>query len=259
LRTAYLFLNTFSLIGVIFLNALAGSGALSERNVGEVSRIYDTLFAPAGYAFSIWGLIYLMLIGFVGFQWYGFINKKYEDVISQTGIWFVISNIANASWLFLWVNEMIGLSVIVMMILLVSLIIITVKLRLEIWNAPFKIIAFVWWPFAIYLGWVIVASVANIAAFLVSLEWDGNPLSPKSWTIIMIIIATGVFTFLIFNRNLRESAAVGIWAFTAIVARQGYENLEITVTAILASVILLGIILYHAYQNRDTSPLKKLL
>lgn len=250
--------NTLTLGAVIVVNGLAGSGNLYGKSVGEISRTYDTLIAPAGYAFSIWGLIYIALAGFVAFQWFSLFKRTNLQAIDQTGIFFLISNLANLGWLFLWVNEHIGFSVIAMLALLLSLIALLYRLRLEMWDAPVRIILFVWWPIAIYLGWIIVAALANIAAFFVYLGWEGQPLSPQVWSIVLILVATGIYLLLIRARNLRESAVVGVWAFVAIAVKQGGENTGITIAAIGASLVLLAAISYHGYKNRTTSPFRKM-
>lgn len=248
-------LNTLSLLAVIIINAFAGAGEINEQGLGEVSRKYQTMITPAGYTFSIWSVIYLALIAHVVFQWYALLKHNFQEVIRQTGIYFIVANLANIAWIFLWVNELVGLSVLVMLVLLWSLIKLTIRLKLEIWDAPVRIIMFVWWPFAIYLGWIIVATVTNVAAFLVSLGWNGAPLSPEIWTIIMIFVATGIYAYLIFSRNLRESAVVGIWAFVGIANKEGDA---ISTAAYIACAILLLIILYKGYQNREYNPFLKL-
>ncbi len=257
-RVVLLILNTFTLILVILMNYLAGTGQINDQNVGEVSRQYETLIAPAGYAFSIWGLIYLLLISFVVFQWIVFFKRTNREIIDKTGIYFIVANLANTGWLYLWLNDHIGFSVLAMLVLLLSLIVLVFRLDLEIWDATVRIIFFVWWPVVIYFGWIIIATVTNIAAWLTALGWDGSPLSPQLWTITMILTATGIYSWLVFTRNLRESAAVGIWAFIAIAVKQGTDHTGITVTAIAASLILLAEIAYHGFKNRKTSPFKKL-
>jgi hypothetical protein len=257
-RITLVSLNTLILAGILWINALAGSGIIGGKTIGEISRQYDTLITPAGYAFSVWGLIYFLLTAFVVFQWIVLIKKEYGEIIDSTGMVFFISGLANIGWLFLWLNDLIGFSVLAMLVLLISLIILVFRLKLEIWDAPVRIIMFVWWPFVFYLGWIIIATVANIAAFLTSLSWDGSPLSPQLWTIILIIIATAIYSYLVFTRNLRESALVGVWAFVAVAARQGSTHSDITITAITASVVLLAEIMYHGYRNRKTSPFEKM-
>lgn len=257
-RLSLLVINTVTLVAVIIVNGLAGAGAIGDESVGDVSQKYGTLITPADYAFSIWGFIYLLLLAFVGFQWWCYFKKSNLDNIDHTGNYFFISNLANIGWLFLWLNDFIGLSVIVMFILLITLIILSIRLKLEVWDAPVRIIGFVWWPIAIYLGWIIVATVTNVATFLVSVGWEGFPLTPEMWTIILVLVAMGIYLFLTFARNLRESAMVGIWAFIAIAIKQWSLNTGIASTAILASAILLIATMYHGYKNRSTAPDKKI-
>jgi uncharacterized membrane protein YhaH (DUF805 family) len=107
------------------------------------------------------------------------------------------------------------------------------------------------------LGWIIVASVTNVAAFLVYLQWDGFQLSPEFWTIALLAVATTIYLLLIFKRNLRESATVGIWAFIAIVVKQWNDNQLIGIIAIVAAALLLIATMYHGYKNRSTSPDQK--
>jgi len=251
--------NTISLIFALVMNALAGSGVFNGKNVGDVSAQYDTLFAPAGYAFAIWGLIYLLIILFVGFQWFEWIKYNNDGNLIKTGFWFAVSNLANGFWILAWLSGFIGFSVILILILLFALIVLTIQLRLEIWDAPVRIIAFVWWPVCIYTGWIIVATVANISAFLVSINWNGSFLTADTWTIVMISIATLIYLLLIFLRNMREAAMVGVWALLAIAGRQWNEHQSIVAAAIVAAVILFIAVAVHGIKNRDTSPFLKIM
>ncbi len=252
-------LNTITLVAVLFINYLAASGAINNQTVGEISSRYETLFTPAGYAFSIWGIIYFGLILFTGFQWSALIRKNDLGIIDKTGFYFIVTNLANTGWLFLWLFEYPGLSVIAMIILFLTLIKIIKQFDMEIWDAPVRIIFFVWWPFAIYFGWIITALTANIAAYFTYIGWKGSPLNPEIWTIILIVLAAVIYIILIFKRNLRESAAVGVWALIAIAVKQGNEKMEITAAAILAAAVILVFILYHGFKNRETAPIKKLM
>lgn len=250
--------NTITLIFTLVLNALAGSGVLFGKSVADVSAKYDTLFAPAGYAFAIWSLIYLLLILFVGHQWFEWKKYNKDENLKKIGFWLAIGNLANGLWIVSWLNEFIGISIILMLILLSTLILLTVKLRLETWDAPLRIIAFVWWPVCIYIGWIIVATVANIAAFLVSINWNGGFLQADTWTIVMIAAATLIYLLLIYFRNMREAAMVGVWALIAISVRQWQNHQSIVVAAIVAAVILFIAVAVHGFKSRDTSLLLKM-
>ena len=253
-----LLFNTVSLAFALVMNGLAGSGVFNGKSVGDVSAQYDTLFAPAGYAFAIWGVIYLLLILFVGFQWFAWLKRKDDTELKQTGIWFGVSSLANGLWIVAWLNESLGISVLLIVILLCSLIVLTGRLRLEIWDAPLRIIAFVWWPIVIYMGWIVVATVANIAAFLVSINFDPGFISASTWTIVLIMAAVFIYFFLVLYRNMREAAVVGVWAFIAIAVRQWQVHEGIVIAAVAGAGILLAVICWHGFKNRKTSLFWKL-
>ncbi|MFW5774156.1 MAG: hypothetical protein ACOCWD_05680 [Tangfeifania sp.] len=257
-RISLLLVNTITLILALVMNSLQGSQFFNGTTVSEVSAKYETLFTPAGYAFAIWGIIYLMLIAFVAYQWFAWVKRKEDTELKQTGWWFALGNLANGFWIVAWLNEQLGLSVFLILILLFSLIMLTIRLRLETWDAPVRIIAFVWWPICIYVGWIIVATVANISVFLVSTGWQGGFMSPETWTMIMIVAATIIYLLLIKTRNMREAAVVGIWALVAIAAKQWQVNQGIVTTALAASAILFVAVLVHGFKNRKTSPFEKL-
>jgi len=227
--------------------------------MGEISDSITSLFTPAGYAFSIWGLIYLMLLGFVIYQSRSlFFKVRDDDFILKTGWWFVISCIANIAWVFLWLNLFIGLSLFAMFLLLFSLLKIVMNNRMELWDAPLSVIAFLWWPFVFYSGWVTVASIANVSAFLVTENWNGFGISETIWTVVMILIAGIINLIVTWTRNMREFALVGVWALTAIAVANWENNQTVAYTAIFVAAILFVSSASHGFKNRDTSPFNKL-
>ena len=247
-------LNTLSLGFTLFVNYWVNTSGNPGRSVGEISDAYPTLITPAGYAFAIWGIIYLLLISFVVFQWSG---KRPGDLISRVGPWFIVSNLANAAWIFAFLHEEFWLSVAFMFILLSSLLALVWRLQIAIWDGGLRIIFFVWWPIAIYLGWIVTASVVNVAATLVASGWDGLGLSESTWGILMIAVATAVYLLLTFKRNLRESAGVGCWALVAIIVARGDGAPMVTTTAWMAVGILALAIAVHGFRGRATSPFLK--
>lgn len=241
-----LILNTASLLFALVMNGLSNTGMFNGKTVGQVSNEFETLFAPAGYAFSIWGVIYILLIMFVGYQWYAWFKHKDGSVLKQAGFWFAVSNLANGAWIVAWLYIKIGISVILMLILLGSLVGLVINHRLKIGKAPKQIVVFVWWPISIYLGWIIVATVANIAAFLVSINWQESFTTEQTWTIAMILAAVLIYVLLIIFRNLREVALVGIWALLAIAVKHWGMQPAIVTTAIVSSIVLLIAIIFNA-------------
>lgn len=256
--TALVILNTVTLIIMLFANYAGSTGYFLATTVAEVSYKYDTLFAPAGYAFVIWGLIFLLSIAFVIYQWILLKNKDPNKYIQRTGLWFSIGNLTNAAWVYCWTSGMIGLSVILILLLLLSLVFLTISLRLELDDVPVRIIFFVWWPVTFYLGWIMVASIACIAAWLKSISWNGFALAGNTWTIILIIVSSILYLLLIRNRNMREAAIVGAWAFIAIAVKQWGINKDISIAAVIASTCLLLASIIHVYKNRKYNIISKL-
>jgi hypothetical protein len=251
--------NGVALVSTILINYLSNTGILNGKSIGDISNNIHSLFTPAGYAFSIWGFIYLLLLGFIIYQGRSLFNKNAEDgFVEKIGPWFIISCIANGGWVFLWLFGYTGISCIFIFLLLFSLLKIIMNNRMEIWDAPTKTILFLWWPFVFYAGWVTVASIANVSAFLVKINWDGFGISPEIWTITMIIIATIINLIVVYKRNLREFATVGIWALIAIATPNFESQKIIAYVAIFAATLLFVIIMIHGYQNRKTNPFMKM-
>lgn len=252
-----LLLNTLTLGATLFVNYYIGSGTHGGKTIGEVSSQYPTLITPAGYAFSIWGLIYIMLITFVGYQWYAYFNDRNEDSLNKSGIWFFLANIANGLWVIAWVNEALGGSVIIIFFLLFSLLQLVFRLRLETWDAPLRIITLVWWPICFYIGWIVVATFTNVAVYLKSQAILEGVWTPEAWAIVAILLAALVYIFLIYARNMREGALVGIWGLVAIAANQWGNNDSVVAAALIAAGILFIYTSYHGMKNKETSPFMK--
>lgn len=257
MKKAYAVLNFVTIIGVIIWNYFANTGAINGKTVGELSAEYENLFTPAGYAFSIWGLIFLGLVVLgVNQLRLAFGSGKYSESIVQIGPWLIVANLANAAWLWFWLNERTGTSVILMLIILLALIQIIVRLNMERWDAPLSYIATVWWPICGYSGWIAVATIANIAAWLAKMDWSPG-LSEMHWTLLMISVAGMLNIFMIITRNMREFAMVGVWALVAIAVRHWGEIPALQWTALAWAIVVFIAVSIHAYQNRDTNPFKK--
>lgn len=243
--------NIIALIVTVVINYLSNTGIFNNSTMASVSARYENFFTPSGYAFSIWGLIYLLLTAFVIYQARGISGKRQVPaVVERIGWLFVLSCAANSAWVLAWLYDFTGLSVLIMLVLLSSLWLIIVRTRMEMDLIPIKKIALTWWPFAIYFGWITVALIANIAAWFTKIGWNGFGLSPVAWTVIMICVAGVVHLTLTWKRNLRESSMVGVWALVAIaVANWGTTPVVVDTALVVSSIILVssGI---HAYRNR---------
>ena len=247
--------NALAFLLMIVFNYFGSNGFFNGKSIAEVSSEYPTLFTPASYAFGIWSLIYLLLLGFVIFQLRSFIRKKpMEDAVSQIGWWFVISCLSNCGWVLSWVYENLLLSVLWMVLLFYSLMKIVLRTGMELSNPPLKIFAFVWWPFCIYSGWISIALVPNVAAFLEKIQWNRVGFSEEFWAITLLVIAGAVHVFMRWKRNMREFTAAGIWGIAA-VAVANWNALPLISYAAFAVCLLVGVSsLIHLYQNRKSLP-----
>jgi hypothetical protein len=229
-------LNAVAFVAVVFVNGLAGSTTLiGSKTTAQVSDANPTLITPAGYVFSIWGVIYVLLGVFVVFQ--ALPGEKGREFREKVGWLFILSSILNVFWLFLWQFEYLSFSVVVMFLLLATLILI--YLRLEIGKSKVQLrekIAF-HLPFSVYLGWITIASIANVAATLVSVNWDGFGISPETWAIIIAITALLIAILVVLTRKDVAYGLVVIWALLGIAVKQS-ANQNIVITTEVGTIIL---------------------
>lgn len=247
--------NVLALLIVIAVNALAGAGRLNYKSTGELSEKYPNLFVPAGITFSVWGLIYLALLGFTAYQlWLAFSKGHHlelEAFISRMRGWFLLNCLGNASWLFAWHYEMLPLSLLFMLVILFSLIMIHRNFRIAHSGASTREKLFIHFPFGIYLGWISIATIANITALLVSVQWQGFGISELTWTVAMMCVGTLLALWMILRFNNIYYGLVCIWAFYGIVLKReaaaGADSAIVVSTgtiiiAVLALTVLLQLL-----------------
>ena len=244
-------LNLITFLAAVAINYFYNTGSSAPNTVGEISDKYENLLTPAGYAFSIWGLIYLMVFLFSVYQARSLFSAKADDdFVLKIGPWFIVSNIVNAGWIGAFTNDLIGLSVILMLVFFVSLLKIVVNLNMERWDAPKSTIFFIWWPFSLYFGWLNVALIANLAVYFRSLGWDGAPFSQSFWAVLVLLIAGLIFTAMIWSRNMREYAIAGSWGIVAIGMNNWGSNQLVAYTAVAVAAIVVINTMVHGYKKQ---------
>lgn len=206
---------------MITANALANILPLNGHTTGELSDKYGNFFAPAGFTFSIWGFIYLLLLLHVVYQLGLFQKNTNPQLLKQVGIYFSISSVLNASWIFLWHYEYLELSVIVMLLMLAILI----KINTITFTASLtrREAFFVKLPFSVYFGWITIATIANITALFVSVDWHGFGISDVTWTIIILFVGTVIGILTTIRRQDIPYALVLIWAYFGIYSKHTSE------------------------------------
>lgn len=209
--------NVLAVVGTVVVNGLANALPLNGLTTGEISDRFQVYFVPAGYVFSIWGLIYLGLIAFAIYQ--ALPSQRDNARLRRVGYLFALSCVANVAWLFFWHYEQFLWTLAAMLLLLLSLILI--YLRLGIGRAEFST-AEKWCvqaTFSVYLGWVTVATIANVTSVLDYVNWSGWGIGPQAWTVIMLIIGAGIATAMGLTRGDAAYMLVIIWAFVGIAVK----------------------------------------
>ncbi|GCC51230.1 lantibiotic ABC transporter permease [Chryseotalea sanaruensis] len=230
------FLTTVAFIATITANALANILPINGLNTGEVSALYPSLFTPAGITFSIWSVIYLLLLGYVVLQWL----KSDAYVFAETAKLFWISCLLNISWIFAWHYLKVSISVTIMLLLLLTLAQLFLKVRKISMNTVVEKV-FVRLPFTLYFAWICVATIANISALLVSIQWPGLNIAQATWAIIMMTVAALLGIFVTTKYRVAPFAIVIAWALFGIYVKwQGTDNYAIAYAALSLLLIVLG-------------------
>jgi hypothetical protein len=212
--------NIISFVAVLFVNFLANALPLNGRNTGQLSDDFPNLFVPAGLTFSIWAVIYTMLLLWVVQQARALFNQNIADKIAphiqQVAWWFVISSCFNIAWLFAWHWSLLPLSLVLMLGILYSLVQINLRTRNGITSSSRFEKYLGHTTFGIYQGWITVATIANVTALLVTLGFDGGPLSQSTWTIVMITVGAALALYMLLKLNILFHGLAVAWAFLGI-------------------------------------------
>lgn len=217
-------LNVIAFVATVVINGLANALPINGKTTGELSDMYPNLFIPAGLTFSIWGVIYLAMLIFIIYQLViAFSQKQGPSIIEAIGPWYLLSSVANVTWIVAWHYVLPELSLLIMLLLLFSLI----KTYLNLQSTKpisFKSAKWIVYPFfSIYLGWITVATIANFTAVLVDWGWSGGAIGPSSWAIILVMLAIGMgIYFAIFERNVAYSLVI-IWALYGIYLKRSTQ------------------------------------
>jgi translocator protein len=230
--------NIAAFIALVIINGLAGATTIiGGRNTAQVSNSFPTLITPAGYVFSIWGLIYILIGVFVVYQ--ALTSNQGKSFQSKIGWLFVLSSLLNCVWLFLWQFEFLILTVPIMFLLLASLILIYVRVGIGKRNAPPIEKLAVYVPFSVYLGWITIASIANVATTFVSFNWGGFGLSDAIWVALIVILVLIITTFVIVTRKDIAYTLVIIWALVGIGFNHSSNQTVFFLTEVSAFIVAL--------------------
>jgi translocator protein len=242
-------------VATVVVNGLANALPIAGRETGAISDAFPVLITPAGYVFSIWGLIYLGLVGYAVWQ---SLPAQASNPRVRDLVWPVtIGNLANLTWILLWHHLWIGTSLLVMLVLLGSLIVTYLRLR----PAPGTRTARgevsraerLWarGTFSVYLGWITIATVANVTIALYDRGWrDGFLFLPAQvWGVVTLLVAVALGARMLLRYRDLAYAGVLVWAFIGIVVAQS-SWVYVAATAVVGALVLLFIAAQRARDAR---------
>jgi benzodiazapine receptor len=242
--------NVLAVIATLVVNGLANALPLNGQTTGEVSDRFQVYFVPAGYVFSIWGLIYLGLITLAIYQ--ALPGQRDNPRLRRVSYLFALSCAANIAWLFLWHYERFPLTLVAMGALLLFLTASYLFLDINQARVPSAEKWLVHIPISIYLGWITVATIANVTTVLDYLNWNGWGISPEVWAVIMLVAGLGIASAMSLTRADVAYVLVVVWAYIGIAVKHAGTPVVATtawVTTVLIVLVLAAGILLHGRRN----------
>jgi hypothetical protein len=251
--------NSLAVIFTIIINALANILPINNKYTGQLSDNIPNLFVPTGLTFAIWGIIYILIILFMFYQINEvFIKKKNPEYIEKIGFYFMLASLANIIWIFMWHYEQVTISIVPMFVLFISLLMIYQRLEIGKTKTSLKEKMFIHTPISVYIGWITVATIANVTAVLVVNNAGDLFLGEMIWTILVILVAALITILVLKDRKDIAYSLVIIWALLGIMLKrfQLNEYIEIAyasaICIILIAVIMLVTVFMHNKKPEKT-------
>lgn len=244
--------NVVALVATVAVNALANALPLNGQTTGEISDRFPVYITPAGYVFSIWGLIYLGLISFVVYQ--ALPAQRANPRLRRVGYLFALSCAANIGWLLLWHYNFITLSLAAMIILLITLIAIYERLEIGRSSVSGAERWLVRAPFSIYLGWISVATIVNATVTLYNLGWGGGGVSEEAWTAILLAAAVLIAATVLRRRGDIAYGLVIVWAAAGIAVKHAGTPPVALAAGLAAAAVALALAAWLVRQRMPPGP-----
>ena len=227
----------------VVVNALANALPINDITTGELSDLYPNLFVPAGLTFSIWAVIYLLLGIFAVYQFAAAIRgREAAACLERVGALFVLASAANISWILAWHHRRIGISVFLMLVLLGALLWAYLRLGIARSAAGPAERYLVHLPFSVYLGWITVATIANVTALLVDRGWNRLGAGEPFWAVVMIAAAVVITLLVLFTRKDIFYSLVVAWALLGIVLKRLSADPEPVRSVVVAAGLGLAVV-----------------
>jgi len=249
-------LNLLGFLGTVVVNALATILPINNITTGELSDLYPNLFVPAGLTFAIWGLIYVLLGIFVIYPLIPSVRRDAQkiDFVQRIGPLFFISCLANIGWIYAWHYQIVPLSLGLMLILLGCLLAIYLRLNIGKSEAPKAKKYLVHLPFSVYLGWITIATIANVTALMVDINWNAWGLGEQFWAVAVIIVGIAIALSILFTRKDIFYCLVVDWAILGILLKRLSPTAEpaqsVVIVTIVGLVLITGGIIAQAIRKK---------
>lgn len=233
---------------VLLINYFTAVGIILPATQSEISNHYQNLFAPAGFTFSIWAVIYIgvlasLTLGFSTSSKQANLNKGYQQLVQPIYIEWMFYNLL---WTIAWSNDQILIALIAMvlyarrMLQLMILISGTASLRTSPWLLKY--------PVGLHVGWLIVATFANLTTYAVSIGIDGTGTVGFWWAIGMMLASLSTVVYFYSKYGNEAIVLPALWALVGIIVKHNpgsaYEYANETLSWIAVGLFLIGTSVY---------------
>jgi hypothetical protein len=235
----------------VAINGAANALPINGQRTGEISDRFSVFVVPAGYVFSIWGLIYLLLGAYT--VWQALPRNREDGTLRSLGYLPALSGVLNAAWVLLWHYEAFALTLPLMLGLLGTLI----AIHLRLWDRRDALHGTAYWtvraPWSVYLGWITVATIANVAQALAAFGFDGFGLDPS--LIAAAVLLVGLAIAARFVTRFRDVAygLVITWAYVGVAVKE-QDTVLVAATAAIGALVVAVLAVRAFVQGRAGAP-----
>ena len=243
--------NLAAFVLVIVLNVMSNALPINGQTMPEISAKYPSLFTPAGFTFSIWGVIYLALLLFVIYQ--ALPSQRSNETIAGISRLFQVNCVANASWIVAWHYDLLTVSLLLMLVLLVTLILIYRALLGVVEQASITQHLLLHIPFSLYTGWITLATIANVSTVQTGNGWDDLWLTAVSWTLLKLALAGAIGAAVVLRYGDAVFILVVAWAAC------GISVMQSATPAVSGGALTLSLLALLLAMNEAVARLRRLV
>lgn len=231
--------TVLSFAATVVVNALANALPINGQTTAAISDSFRVFVIPAGFTFAIWGLIYALLLVFTVYQ--ALPSRRADPLLRRLGYLPALSGVLNVAWIFLWQYELFVPTLVVMGGLLSTLIAIYLRLeqgrtarsRTEDWAVSI--------PFRVYLGWITVATILNVAVALTSIGVDGGGVRPEAIASAVLVVGLLIAATVVVRGRDVAYGLVIVWAYGGIYAKEAASDF-VPLVAAAGAVVIAGLV-----------------